>query len=158
MYISLFFFYYFLYQVLKECKWFHVWNFVFSCYVGSLEQINFRKKCFPSFDFLNLKVCSVHYLTLHSLKMAVWPPVNCSYIFLSEQIKLNQQCIACVLLSNFSANSNYSVKWYSKITQWKTISKKIYKVMEKFQWLAWLFHLNVALFFYYCHTLFFIRI
>ena len=154
MYILLFF-YYFLYQVLKECKWFHVWNIVFSCYIDSLQQINFRKKCF---DFLNLKVCSVHYLTLNSLKMAVWPPVNCSYIFLSEQIKLNQ---SCALLSNFSTNSNCNVKPHPKIERKlkrKKISKEIDKAMEWFQWLTWLFHLVVALFFYYCHTLFFIRI
>ena len=119
---------------------------------------NFQKKCFTSFAFLKWKICSVHYLTLHSLTAAIWPPVNCSYIFLSEQIKLNQSCIACALLSNFSANSNYNVKRHSKIAQWKNISKEIDKAMEWFQWLTWLFHLVVALFFYYCHTLFFIRI
>ena len=110
-------FYYFLYQILEDCKWFHVWKIVFSCYIDSLQQINFRKKCFVSFDFLKLKVCSVHYLTLHSLTMAIGPPINCSYIFLSEQIKLNQSRVAFALLSNFSANSNYNVKWHLKIAQ-----------------------------------------
>ena len=73
--------------------------------------------------------------------------VNCSYIFLSKQIKLNQSCIARAMLSNFSANSKYNVKQHSKIAQWKNISKEIDKAMEWFQWLTWLFHLVVALFF-----------
>ena len=121
------------------------------CSIDFLQQINFRNKCFANFAFLILKVYSVHYLTLlHSLTMAIWPPVNCSYIFLSEQIKLNQ---SCALLSNFSTNSNYNVKRHPKIVQWKKISKEIDKAMEWFQWLTWLFHLVVALFFYYCITL-----
>ena len=141
------FFNYFLYQVLEDCKWFHVWKIVFSCYNDSLQQINFWKKCFASFAFLKLKVCSVHYLTLNSLAMAMWPPVNCSYIFLSKQIKLNQSCIARAMLSDFSANSKYNVKRHSKIAHWKNIWKEIDKAMEWFQWLTWLFHLVVALFF-----------
>ena len=131
---------------------------MFSCYIDSLQQTNFRKKCIASFAFLKLKVCSKHYLTLHSLTTAILPPVNRSYIFLSEQIKLNQSCIACALLSNFSTNSNYNVKQHSKIARSKNISKEFDKAMEWFQWLTRLFHLVVAPFFYYCHTLFFIRI
>ena len=148
MYILLLF-YYFLHQALKGCKWFHVWI---------LKQTDFWKKCFARFAFLKLKVCSVHYLTLYSLTMTILSPINCPYIFLSEQIILNQSCIACALLTNSSANSNYNVKQHSKIAQRKNISKEIDKAMEWFQWLTWLFHLVVALFFYYCHTLFFIRI
>ena len=136
---------YFLYQILEDWKWFPVWKIVFACYIDSLQQINFRKKCFSS--FLRLKVCSVHYLTLHSLTIAIWPPVNCSYIFLSEQIKLNESCIVCALLSNFCPNSNYNVKRYSKIVCWKNLSKELDKAMKWFQWLTWLVCLVVALFF-----------
>ena len=147
-----------MYQVLEDCKWFHVWKIVFSCYIDSLQQITFRKKYFASFAFLKLKVCGVHYLALHSLTMAIWPPINCSDIFLSEQIKLNQSRIACALLSNFSTNSIYDVKRHSKIAQWKNILKEIDKAMKWLQWLTWFFHLVVARFFYYRHTLFFARI
>ena len=135
----------FLYQVLEDCKWFHVLEDCSFLLSDSLRQINFRKKCFASFAFLRLEVYSVHYLTLPSLTMAIWPPVNFSSIFLSEQIKL---------LCQF----NYNVKQHSKNVLWKNISKEIDKAMEWFQWLTWSFHLVVALFFYYCHTLFFIRI
>ena len=141
MYILLVF-YYFFYQVLENCKWFVALIF----YNGLIFEIN----------VLLILLYSVRYLTLlHSLTMAIWPPVNCSYIFLSEQIKLNQ---SCALLSNFSNNSNCNVKRHPKIVQWKKISKEIDKAMEWLQWLTWLFHLVVALFFYYCHTLFFIKI
>ena len=144
MYILLVF-YYFFYQVLENCKWF--------------VALIFYNRLIFEINVLLILLYSVRYLTLlHSLTMAIWPPVNCSYIFLSEQIKLNQ---SCALLSNFSTNSNCNVKPHPKIERKlkrKKISKEIDKAMEWFQWLTWLFHLVVALFFYYCHTLFFIKI
>ena len=61
----------FLYQVLEDCKWFHLLEDCFFLLSDSLRQINFRKKCFASFAFLKLEVYSVHYLTLPSLAMAI---------------------------------------------------------------------------------------
>ena len=46
---------------------------------------------------LRLKVCSIHYLILHSLAIAILPPVDCSYIFLSEK----NLCTAQRLLHQF---------------------------------------------------------
>ena len=150
--------------MLLKCRheFVHVIGFLLFFVLGFRRLIPYNRLIFEKnvllvLLFLKLKVCSVHCLTLHSLKMTIWPPVNCSFIFLSEQMKLNQSCIACALLSN-STNSNYNVKRYSEISHWKNISKEIDKAMEWFKWLTWLFHLVVALFFFYCHTLFFIRI